>query len=203
MQGISWQRVTLRGQANHAGTTPIEHRRDAGLAAATIVAGLRRLAVDKGEGQVATVGSVRFEPDLVNVVPRRATLTVDLRNPVESRLREAERAAAALVADAAAAEGVTFETESLARFEPVDFDPDVIDLVESVAGELGHSCRRIVSGAGHDAQMLARVCPTGMVFVPSRGGVSHNPSEHTDAEQLVAGADVLLHTLLRLAERAS
>jgi N-carbamoyl-L-amino-acid hydrolase len=199
VQGISWQRVTLRGQANHAGTTPIEHRHDAGVAAAAVVTGLRRLAVEIGEGQVATVGSVRFEPDLVNVVPRRVTLTVDLRHPDESRLRAAERAAAALLADAAAAEGVTFETESLARFEPVAFDPGVVDLVETVAGELGHSCRRIVSGAGHDAQMLARVCPTGMVFVPSRGGISHNPAEHTDADQLVAGADVLLHTVLRLA----
>jgi N-carbamoyl-L-amino-acid hydrolase len=199
VQGISWQRLTLRGQANHAGTTPIEHRHDAGLAAATVVTGLRRLATEMGEGQVATVGSIRLEPDLVNVVPRRASLTIDLRNPVESRLRDAERAAAGLITDAAATEGVTFETEQLARFEPVEFDPRVVDLIESVAQELGHSCRRIVSGAGHDAQMLARVCPTGMVFVPSRGGISHNPAEHTDGEQLVAGADVLLHTMLRLA----
>jgi N-carbamoyl-L-amino-acid hydrolase len=199
VQGISWQRVTLRGQANHAGTTPIDHRHDAGVAAAAVVTGLRRLATEMGEGQVATVGSVRFEPDLVNVVPRRAVLTVDLRNPDEARLRDAERAAAGVVADAAATEGVTSDTEVLARFGPVDFDPGVVDLIEGVATELGHSCRRIVSGAGHDAQMLARVCPTGMVFVPSRGGISHNPAEHTDAGQLVAGADVLLNTIVRLA----
>ena len=93
------------------------------------------------------------------------------------------------------------ENRSLARFEPVEFDDGVVDLVERVAREQGRTTRRMPSGAGHDAQMLARVCPAGMVFVPSAGGVSHNPAEHTDDDQLAAGVDVLLQVMLELAGR--
>jgi N-carbamoyl-L-amino-acid hydrolase len=125
-------------------------------------------------------------------------MTVDLRNTDEDLLLEAEADLARFVAEAAAAEGVTVVERTLARFEPVAFDDWVIDTVATVAADLGHSVRRMPSGAGHDAQMLARVCPTGMVFVPSRDGVSHNPSEHTDPADLMAGADVLLQTILAI-----
>ncbi len=101
---------------------------------------------------------------------------------------------------AAAAEGVTLEHRSLARFEPVAFDPAVVGLVEATARALGHSVRRLPSGAGHDAQMLARVCPAGMIFVPSVGGISHNVSEFTALPDLEAGANVLLQTMLALAD---
>ena len=140
-----------------------------------------------------------FEPGLVNVVPRRATFTVDHRNPDEERLRAAETVTSGLVSDVAASEGVSAQLEQLARFEPVVFDEEMVRLVEQVAADLGHPCRRIVSGAGHDAQMMARLCPTAMVFVPSAGGISHSPAEHTEPTDLVAGADVLLPAVLRLA----
>ena len=91
------------------------------------------------------------------------------------------------------------ETRSLARFEPVVFDSEVVALVESMAQAQGHSVRRMPSGAGHDAQMMARVCPTAMVFTPSKDGISHNPAEYTAPEELEAGANVLLHTMLALA----
>jgi N-carbamoyl-L-amino-acid hydrolase len=94
---------------------------------------------------------------------------------------------------------VKIETKRLARFEPVVFDDGVAQLVERTAARLGHSCRRMTSGAGHDAQMLARICPAGMIFVPSVKGISHNPAEHTAPPDLAAGANVLLHTLLELA----
>jgi N-carbamoyl-L-amino-acid hydrolase len=115
-------------------------------------------------------------------------------------LRRAEALLEAAVADEATAEGVAARWRRLARFEPVPFAERVVATVEDVAAQLGFSCRRMPSGAGHDAQMLARVCPTGMVFVKSRGGVSHNPAEHTDDEDVVAGADVLANVLLRLGE---
>ncbi|MBP9905827.1 MAG: M20/M25/M40 family metallo-hydrolase, partial [Rhodoferax sp.] len=95
--------------------------------------------------------------------------------------------------------GVTLSSRQLARFEPVDFDPDSISLVEATAKRLGLRVKRMPSGAGHDAQMLARVCPTAMIFVPSAGGISHNMKEFTSPADLEAGANVLLHTLLRLA----
>jgi beta-ureidopropionase / N-carbamoyl-L-amino-acid hydrolase len=125
--------------------------------------------------------------------------TVDLRHTDEAALAVAEAWLAETVATLAADEGVTVTTTTLARFAPVAFADSVVALVESTATDRGYSVRRMPSGAGHDAQMLARVCPAGMVFVPSARGISHNPEEHTDDPDLEAGADVLLHTLLALA----
>ncbi len=153
-----------------------------------------------GGPQVGTVGGHRPRPGLINVVARRARMTVDLRNTDEALLQEAEHRLADLVTEVAEAEGVTVDSVSLARFEPVTFDPRVVDLVEATAERLGHSVLRLPAGAGHDARLLAGVCPAGMVFTPSRDGISHNPAEHTDPEDLDAGADVLLQVVLALAE---
>ena len=202
VQGISWQELTLTGQPNHAGTTPMRLRRDPAYVAAETIGFVRRLATDLGGHQVGTVGRVDLHPDLVNVVAARATLTVDLRNTDEAVLAHAERRLREHVAALASAEGCEVAGRRLARFEPVAFDPAVIDLVESTAERLGHSVMRLPSGAGHDAQMLARVCPTGMVFVPSRAGVSHNPAEFTEPEHLAAGAQVLAEVLTELAGAA-
>jgi len=117
----------------------------------------------------------------------------------EALLREAERRLALFLGELAHTEGVRIATRPLARFAPVTFDPGVVQLVERTAARLGYSCRRMTSGAGHDAQMLARICPAGMIFVPSVKGISHNPAEHTAPADLAAGANVLLHTLLELA----
>ncbi len=200
VQGISWQEVRLGGQFNHAGTTPMSYRHDAGFAAASVACAARALARDLGGHQVATVGKLDLRPDLVNVVAGHATLTVDLRNTDGDVLREAERRMAAEIDRIASDEGVSAERRQLARFDPVRFDTRIVDLVEKTAREDGHSVRRLPSGAGHDAQMLARVCPSGMVFVPSVGGISHNPAELTSPEHIEAGANVLLHVLLTLAE---
>ncbi|HWL69974.1 MAG TPA: Zn-dependent hydrolase [Geminicoccus sp.] len=189
LQGISWQRLRIEGRANHAGTTPMALRQDAGHAAARIVTGLRALAEG---GTVATVGSLRLEPDAINVIPGAAVLTVDLRDPDEGRLAAAEAALSGLVAEVAAAEGVAITTERLARFQPVRFDPALVARIEQAAAKRGLPVRRMTSGAGHDAQMLARICPSAMIFVPSRDGISHNPAEYTAPEALVAGAEVLL-----------
>ena len=201
VQGISWQEVTVTGQSNHAGTTPMNLRRDPGYVAAECAAFVRKLALEFGHPQVATVGRVEFHPNLVNVVPASATFTVDLRNTNEAVLVEAEGRFAEFLNKTAEEEGCTVAIETLARFEPVIFDPDVVDIVESVASDLGHSVKKMPSGAGHDAQMLARVCPTAMVFTQSRNGLSHNPAEYTSPEDLEAGANVLLQTMLRLAEQ--
>src|SRR5262245_36791806 len=200
VQGISWQELAVTGQSNHAGTTPMDHRHDAGYVAAELAVEVRRLAMAMGGHQVGTVGRLRLHPDLVNVVPVSARLTVDLRNTDEEELQEAERQMVARADELAAAEGVTVERTVLARFAPVDFDPRVVDLVEATAGRLGHSVRRMPSGAGHDAQMLARVCPTSMVFVPSVNGLSHNIAEHTNPDDIQAGTDVLLQVVMELAQ---
>jgi N-carbamoyl-L-amino-acid hydrolase len=126
-------------------------------------------------------------------------MTVDLRNTEEDRLRQAESRLAELVSEICAAERVEVSARCLARFEPVAFDSRIVDLVEATGRAFGHSVLRLPAGAGHDAQMLARVCPSGMIFVPSAKGISHNPAEHTDPDELAAGADVLLQMLLHLA----
>ncbi|MBS5048372.1 MAG: Zn-dependent hydrolase [Desulfovibrionaceae bacterium] len=194
VQGISWRRISVEGQSNHAGTTPTRLRRDAGLTAARIVTRLREMT-ETGE-TVATVGRLHLEPDLVNVIPARATLTVDMRDPDEQRLRAAEDALDAYLLAVAAQDGVRVSSERLARFEPVPFDPALVNVVEDTARRLGYSCRRMVSGAGHDAQMMARICPTAMIFTPSKGGLSHCPQECTDPEDLSRGVAVLMETVL-------
>jgi N-carbamoyl-L-amino-acid hydrolase len=199
VQGISWTEVTLDGVSNHAGTTPMAMRCDAGLGAARIAAFVRDLALEMGEDQVGTVGAITLEPNLVNVIARRATLTVDLRNTSSALLAQAEARLAQMLTDLGAAESLTVNTRTLARFEPVDFAPQVIKLVEEHARALGASVRQLPSGAGHDAQSFAPNCPTGMIFVPSAGGISHNVAEHTDVADIAIGANVLLRCLTALA----
>jgi N-carbamoyl-L-amino-acid hydrolase len=199
VQGISWTELTITGQSNHAGTTPMSMRHDAGYAAAEIATFVRQLASDLGPPHVATVGRIELHPNLVNVVAARATLTVDLRNTDDALVDVSERRLFEFCDALAAREGVTIGRRTLARFAPVDFDDRVIALVDGVARARGHSTMRMPSGAGHDAQMLARVCPAGMVFVPSIRGISHNPAELTADADLEAGANVLLHVLVRLA----
>ena len=197
LQGISWQEVTLRGSANHAGTTPMAMRRDAGLGAARLACFVHDLALELGG--VGTVGSLRLSPNLINVIAREAVATVDLRHPDEGRLREAERRLEGFLSGLAGDLGV--ETRRLARFEPVVFDPGIVEVIERAAAALGQPIRRMVSGAGQDAQMLARICPSAMIFVPSIGGVSHNPAERTEPGHVQLGADVLLRTLVELADQ--
>ncbi|MNO69545.1 N-carbamoyl-L-amino acid hydrolase [compost metagenome] len=196
LQGISWQQVTVQGNANHAGTTPTRLRHDAGYVAGAVVAELRRIARESGT-TLATVGCMNFEPNVINVIPRRATFTVDLRDPDEGKLVQAEARLAQFLERIAGEEGVTIGTERLVRFQPVTFDAELAREIESSARRLGFSHRRMTSGAGHDAQMIARIAPAAMIFVPSRGGISHNPREHTDDDQLLKGAEVLLDVVVR------
>ncbi len=199
VQGISWTEVTIEGQSNHAGTTPMRLRHDPGFAAASVATFVREMVLDIGHPQVGTVGMIDLHPNLVNVVAAQAQLTVDLRNTNNEILIESEKRLQAHLDEVAAAEGVTISTRSLARFDPVQFDPVVVDLVESTATALGLSTLRMPSGAGHDAQMMARICPTAMIFTPSQKGISHNPAEHTDTEDLEAGANTLLQVMSALA----
>ena len=199
LQGISWQRATIVGDANHAGTTPMSLRRDAGVAAARVVTFLSDRARASNTPTVATIGCMRFEPDAINVIPSRATFTVDLRDPDEARLQEEEAALAGYLDKLQDSEGVAISVERLARFQPVTFDPRLVAMIETAARTRGLACRRMTSGAGHDAQMIARVAPAAMIFVPSLGGISHNPRENTPDADIIAGASILLDVVTSLA----
>ena len=201
LQGISWQEVIVHGTSNHAGTTPMNLRHDAAYCAARTTVFVRELAQRMGGTQVATVGSLRLVPNLVNVIAREACFTVDLRNTDERLLQSAETQLAEFIDELAGAEDVKIQMQRLVRTEPVRFHEKVLETIETVASDLGYPIRRMTSGAGHDAQMIARLCPTAMIFVPSVGGISHNPREFTAPDHLVIGVDTLLHTLRRLANQ--
>ncbi len=196
VQGISWTEVAIVGQSAHAGTTPMRLRHDPAYCAGAITMFVRDLTRHFGHDQVGTVGRIDVYPNLVNVVPARVVLTVDLRNTDDRVLIEAETRLHDFLEELAVSEGVTITTSTLARFEPVEFDREMVDLVEATAIRIGHSTRRMPSGAGHDAQMLARICPTAMVFTPSVNGLSHNIAEFTETTDIEAGANVLLQVVL-------
>jgi N-carbamoyl-L-amino-acid hydrolase len=202
LQGISWQRITIEGVANHAGTTPMAMRHDAGYAAALIIAFLHDRACASSLGTVVTVGTIAFEPNAINVIPARATFTIDLRDPCEERLAAEEHALADYLEKIAKEQGVAISAERLARFAPVTFDQTLVAHVEAAADARGLKHRRMTSGAGHDAQMIARIAPAAMIFVPSLGGISHSPKEFTPEADLVAGANILLDVVKRLASPA-
>jgi len=198
VQGISWTEFTVTGVSNHAGTTPMSMRHDAAYLAGAAIQFVRMLS-GQIEGQLATIGHLKLYPDLVNVIPNRAVFTVDLRNTDNERLKQAEQRLHDFLHEMAVKEGVSVEYRSLARFDPVAFDPAMIERIERNAHQLGLSVKRMPSGAGHDAQMLARICPSAMIFIPSVGGISHNIKEYTAPKDIEAGANVLLTTLLQLA----
>ena len=199
LQGISWQRVTIQGVANHAGTTPTAMRIDAGLAAAKVNVFMRDRCLQSGGKTVCTVGTMAFEPNAVNVIPSQAVFTVDVRSPYEDQLKAEEQALADYLRELEATDHVKISTQRLVRFQPVEFDEKIVALVEASAQVRGLTHRRLTSGAGQDAQMMARICPTAMIFVPSVKGISHNPEEFTREEDLIAGANVFLDVVAQLA----
>ena len=202
VQGICWMEFTFDGTSNHAGTTPMALRHDAGICAMRTAAFIADLVVRYGGRQLGTVGAVQLKPNLINVIAAQAVMSVDLRNTDGDKLQQAQAEVLAFARKVAAENGVNFSHRQLADFAPVAFDAALVSSVEQHAKAQGLSTLRMPSGAGHDAQMLARICPTAMVFVPSAGGLSHNVREHTDALQLEQGANVLLQVLLERAQRA-
>ncbi len=197
LQGIRWQKVHIEGAANHAGTTPIRMRADAGLAAAKVNIFCREM-VGKSGG-VATVGTIAFKPNAVNVIPSQADFTVDLRNPDKAMLDHDEELLSGYLKELEETDKVKITTQRISCFDPVSFDEGICRKIEAAAGRRGLKARRMVSGAGQDAQMLARICPTAMIFVPSVKGISHNPQEFTSDQAAENGANVFLDVVCELA----
>jgi N-carbamoyl-L-amino-acid hydrolase len=193
-------RLAFAGERRHAGTTPMSARRDAALGAARFVLAVERIVVRDFPGCVATVGDIAIEPGAFNVVPGRAALALEFRSPDLPRLDALEAALLAAARHEADATGLALEAEAVGRWEPTQLDRSVQSAIADAAQALGLSAVAIVSGAGHDAQALAAVTPSGMIFVPSVGGVSHDPQERTDWQDCVNGANVLLAAALRLVE---
>jgi N-carbamoyl-L-amino-acid hydrolase len=191
--GIRRYELTFLGQANHAGTTPMRGRRDALVMAAPFVSGVRELAL--AEGIVGTVGTLAVHPGASNVIPGRVELTCETRSLDDGVLTRAEWR----LFELASAQGGRMGP--LSATAPVRSARRLVDALTSACGRLGLSYRVMPSGAGHDAMCMAAITDMAMLFVPSRGGVSHSPDEYTSPEDIVRGARVLLETLRDLDTR--
>lgn len=197
--GIKWWDITVNGMANHAGTTPMNKRHDALLSAAELIQAVNRVITQTPGNQVGTVGRIRAEPGAPNVIPGKVVMSLEIRDLSEaviiSMYQQIEQAAA----DIAATNGTTITFHDIdVDARPALTDDRIQTLIDTAAGQLGLSSRRMPSGAGHDAQDIAKIAPIGMVFVPSIGGISHSPKEFTPAQDMANGANVLLQTLLAL-----
>src|SRR5665213_598138 len=195
IQGIRWFEVTITGAESHAGTTPMDRRRDALLGAARIIDRVNAIALEFPPG-VSTVGLLQVSPNSRNTIPGTVFFSVDLRHPDDAVLaRMVARLEEALGAVCGAA-GLTFENKEIWRSPAVHYDQGCIDAVRQAASDMGYSHRDIVSGAGHDAGYLARVAPVAMVFVPCKDGLSHNEVEDAAPDDLAAGCNVLMRAML-------
>ena len=205
VQSISWHEIVISGKSAHAGTTPMDLRADAGVAAAKINLRMREMTASNkyGENLRATMGGIVPHPNLVNIVPGRVTATVDLRNPDDAMMRAAEKDLIAFYDQVAREEKVEIKWRQTARTDYVPFAPAIQERIAAAATARGFKNERLISGAGHDAQELAHLCQTAMVFVPGEfDGISHNPRELSTPEQCANGVNVMLDVVLALAEES-
>ena len=197
--GIHWWDIVIEGFANHAGTTPMDRRRDAMVPAAKLALAINDIATSMPGRQVATVGRIRAEPGAPNVIPGRVVMSLEIRDLSTSKIMqvfEEVEAAAARIAEEDDTP-IRFEATGVAS-EPAPTDERVRGVIAAAAEDLGLSYKVMPSGAGHDAQDMTHIAPTGMVFVPSKGGISHSPKEYTSPEDMANGARVLVETVLAI-----
>ncbi|CAI0914206.1 Zn-dependent hydrolase [Serratia grimesii] len=194
-QGQRWYELEITGFSAHAGTTPMDRRRDALLGFAAMVIAVNNVGKDFMPDARATVGMAQITPNSRNVVPGKVFFSVEFRHPQEAVLEQMELRLLAAVAKIGS-DGLSAHAERIFQYQPIRFDQGCIDSVRQAAQTLGYSHRDMVSGAGHDACYLSRVAPTAMIFIPCVDGISHNELENISSEWSTAGANVLLNALL-------
>ena len=196
--GVYWWEVTVEGFANHAGTTPMNQRRDALLAAAKYIDAVNRIVTSVPGRQVGTVGKIQAFPGAFNVVPGKVLTSLGLRDLDAAKVQMLFEKIQVEVRQIESVTGTKFEFKQVNSSKPAPTDPRVRQVIEQAAKQLGFSTKLLPSGAGHDAQEIAELCPVGMIFVPSRDGISHSPREFSKPQDITNGANVLLHTLLKV-----
>jgi len=199
--GICSYKVEFMGRADHAGTTPMQVRRDAGLGASAFSLAVRRVVMEQFPDCVANIGQLAYTPGAYNIVPERASLALELRAPEADSFARLEAALLEQARLAAQEHGLGLETHFLGLHQPTPMSPVAQRAIARAAAELGLSAMPLVSGAGHDAQSLAAICPAGMLFIPSQGGASHSPREFSLWEDCVNGANVLLQAATGYAKK--
>jgi N-carbamoyl-L-amino-acid hydrolase len=196
--GVYWWDVTVEGFANHAGTTPMNQRRDALLAAARFIDAVNRVVTSVPGRQVGTVGKIQALPGAYNIIPGRVDTSLGLRDLDADKVQMLFQKIQAEVQQIEKATGTKFEFKPVNATPPAPTDPRIRQVVDESAKQLGFTTKPMPSGAGHDAQEIAHIAPVGMIFIPSRDGISHSPREFSKPEDITNGATVLLHTLLTL-----
>jgi N-carbamoyl-L-amino-acid hydrolase len=199
-QGQRWYEVTVTGQEAHAGPTPMPSRRDALVGAARMIGMVNRIGHAHAPHACATVGFLQVSPNSRNTIPGRVFFTVDFRHPKDGVLTEMDRELRAACAQAAASQNLEARLEEFWYFPPTPFDAALVGQVREAARALGYPHQDIISGAGHDAVYMARAAPSAMVFVPCKGGISHNEIEDAEPADLAAGCNVLMNALLETAD---
>jgi N-carbamoyl-L-amino-acid hydrolase len=197
---MRWYDITFAGQEAHAGTTPMGARRDPVKGAVQVMQKIYTLAIEQSPEARATFGDLSVEPGSRNTVPGRLTVTLDLRHPDSVVLDALDSEIRSIVSKQCKILDLAGEVQEIWHMPPVSFAPECVEAVKRAADNLGISSMEMVSGAGHDAMYLAQIAPTGMIFVPCEDGLSHNELEHAEAEDLIAGGNVLLQAILEMAE---
>ncbi len=196
--GVNWWEVTVDGFANHAGTTPMNQRKDALLAAAKYIDAVNRIVTSVPGRQVGTVGKIQAFPGAFNIVPGKVATSLGLRDLDAAKVQMLYEKIQAEVRQIEAATGTKFEFKQVTSSQPAPTDARFRRAIDEAARALGFTTKLLPSGAGHDAQEIAHLCPIGMIFIPSRDGISHSPREFSTPADITNGANVLLHTLLKL-----
>jgi len=196
--GINWWDVTIEGFANHAGTTAMNNRQDALLAAAKFIEAVNRVVTSVPGRQVGTVGRIQALPGAPNVIPGKVVCSLELRDLDAAKIQLLYQKIRAEADQIAQASKVKFDFKELNANIPAPTDPRIRAMIDQSAKELGLSTRQMPSGAGHDAQDMARIGPVGMIFIPSIGGISHSPKEFSRPRDIENGVNVLLQTLLKV-----
>ena len=191
--------IEIFGEANHAGTTPMCYRKDAGFCASQIISEIIKRARDSGNTLVSTIGQIEFQPNLTCVIPEYAKFSLDMRHSDKSALDRFQNEVINVIVDITTKEGTTFSFQEILNTAPVSMDKNIMDVIKKacISQRLAHM--KIQSGAAHDSQILSRVTSVGMIFVPSKDGISHSPKEFTEATQLERGVSILEETLHKLA----
>jgi N-carbamoyl-L-amino-acid hydrolase len=197
--GICSCRLTFIGRSDHAGTTPVQNRLDAAQGACGFTLATRKIILEDFPDCVANVGDMQFTPGAFNIIPERVTLALEFRSANSEVFSSIEKKLLARARQEADRFGLDLEVEFLGKHQPAEMSPAVQKAITQAADALGLKSIHLESGAGHDAQSFADICPCGMIFVPSAGGASHSPREFTEWEDCINGANVLLQTTLRLA----
>uniref|UniRef100_UPI0040481A47 hydantoinase/carbamoylase family amidase n=1 Tax=Algoriphagus sp. TaxID=1872435 RepID=UPI0040481A47 len=199
---IEWWEFSFKGKANHAGTTPMHARKDPMLPAARFTLAVHEVITRYEGRQVGTVGKIQAFPGAGNVIPGEVKLNLEIRDLSSEKIWKLYAELETIAKQLAQESGTTLEIKHIeVASKPALADSMIREVIDKQAKKLGYSTKSLPSGAGHDAQEMARIAPMGMIFIPSKAGISHAPEEYSSPEAIAKGANVLLHTLLELDKR--